>query len=74
MAGERTDGGEGLRVERVHERSRVEEAVLASVYELLVPIQRWGLHRNRQERSTGSGALMGLISGPRRANGNRGYG
>jgi len=40
--------GDGIRVDRIYERSRIEEAVLASAYEVLVPTQRWGLVPNRQ--------------------------
>jgi len=48
MADGRGYRGESIRVDRVYEKSRLEESVLASAYELLVPTQRWDLGRKRQ--------------------------
>ena len=74
MAGKRTDVREGVRVERIHERSRVEGVVLASVYELLAPTQRWGLHCTPRAASMEIGTMTGIVSVQRVASGERGYG
>lgn len=74
MAGKRTDVREGVRVERIHERSRVEEAVLASVYELLAPTQRWGLPCIHRVTSMEIGTMTGVVSAQRVMVGERGYG
>ena len=63
MAEESASRGEEIRVDRIYERSRIEETVLASTYELLVPTQRWVPHRQgaipaRSDRSSCGGPIQ----------------
>ena len=74
MAGKRTSVREGFRVERIHERSRVDGVVLASVYELLAPTQRWGLHSDCRAASMRIGTMADVVSVQRMASGEQGYG
>jgi hypothetical protein len=63
MAGGRGSGDRTLRVERVYERSRLEEETMASAYESLVPTRRLMLGSGCQPAPRGAEDPNGGLSG-----------